>query len=375
MNRVEQHLSHKLEERTQAGNLRALPVGRQAIDFFSNDYLGLATTGLLQSLVPNIHTGQSTGSTGSRLLSGNNVQTEELETLIASFHKAEAALLFNSGYDANVGLLSCIPSRHTTILYDELCHASIIDGVRLSQCTRKYKFGHNDVHELEEQLKKYSEQGPLLVVVESVYSMDGDMAPLTELVALCETHDAQLIVDEAHATGVFGNHGEGLVCLLNLQDRVFARVHTFGKALGCHGAVVVGSTLLQQYLINFARSFIYTTALPGHSVAAIKAAYDHLAGNGFSNKALHDLIDHFRMRIQESGNVNWRNSRSAIQALVIGDNGRCKEMATRLQQAGLQVNPILQPTVPVGMERLRVCLHTFNTTEEVDMLFECIRNP
>ena len=370
MNRVDQHLSHKLEERTQAGNLRALPVSRQPIDFFSNDYLGLATMGLLRNLIPDTQTGQSTGSTGSRLLSGNNAQTEELETFIASFHKAEAALLFNSGYDANVGLLSCIPSRHTTILYDELCHASIIDGVRLGQCVNKYKFGHNDLDGLEGQLKKYKDHGPVLVVVESVYSMDGDMAPLAELATLCETHDAQLIVDEAHATGVFGTHGEGLVCALGLQDRVFARVHTFGKALGCHGAAVVSSALLRQYLINFARSFIYTTALPGHSVQTIRAAYGYLAGDAFSNKLLHELIAYFRNRIQASGNTNWRDSNSAIQALVIGDNMRSRDVAARLQQAGLQVNPILHPTVPLGMERLRVCLHAFNTKEEVDLLFD-----
>ncbi len=374
MNRVDQHLSHKLEERIQAGNLRVLRVSRQPVDFFSNDYLGLATTGLLHSLIPEARNRQSTGSTGSRLLSGNNAQTEELETFIASFHKAEAALLFNSGYDANVGLLSCIPSRHTTILYDELCHASIIDGVRLGQCANKYKFGHNDMDELEGQLKKYQEQGPVLVVVESVYSMDGDMAPLAALADLCAAYDAQLIVDEAHATGVFGTHGAGLVCALGLQDRVFARIHTFGKALGCHGAVVVGSALLRQYLINFARSFIYTTALPGQSVQAIRAAYGYLAGGTFSNEPLHELIAYFRGRIEGSGNTNWKDSHSAIQALVIGDNMRSREVAARLQRAGLQVNPILHPTVSLGMERLRVCLHMFNTKEEVGVLFDNLQS-
>ena len=358
-----------------AGNLRQLTTHRAPIDLFSNDYLGLVTDGILASLMhPMYNDVYTTGSTGSRLLSGNTVETEALENTIATFHKAEAALLFNSGYDANIGLLSAIASRNTTILSDELCHASLIDGIRLSQCTRKYKFGHNDINELSDQLKKYKKEGPVLVVVESIYSMDGDMAPLAEMTKLCEEHDAQLIVDEAHATGVIGENGEGAVCTLGLQDKVFARVHTFGKALGCHGAAVVGSALLKQYLVNFARPFIYTTALPGHSVHAVNCAYQHLSGHSFTNEPLHQLIAYFRNRIGECGNTGWKDSHTAIQALVVGENERCKQLAAKLQQAGLQVNPILHPTVPLGMERLRVCLHTFNTKEQVDLLVDILNS-
>ena len=381
MNRVEQYLADKLKERTLAGNLRKLSTQRAAVDFFSNDYLGLATTGVLASLMQDtvqvnsasidpsfLRMTNTTGSTGSRLLSGNSKMAEELEHTIATFHKAEGALLFNSGYDANVGLMSSIADRHTTILSDELCHASLIDGIRLSQCSHRYKFTHNNLNELEEKLKKHAGHGPVLVVTESVFSMDGDMAPLEEMVQLCEQYGAQLVVDEAHATGVVGVRGEGLVCALGLQDRVFARVHTFGKALGCHGAAVVGSALLKQYLINFARSFVFTTALPGHSVHAAQCAYQYLSGHGFSNAPLHELIAYFRKKIQASGSTGWRDSHSPIQALVVGDNIQCKELATTLQNAGLQVNPILHPTVPLGMERLRVCLHVFNTKEEIDRL-------
>ncbi len=370
MNHVEQYLANKLNEREEAGNLRRLTTNRAAVDLYSNDYLGLATTGLLGELMhPMPGERNATGSTGSRLLSGNSTRAETLEHTIAAFHKAEAALLFNSGYDANVGLLACIAGRETTILYDELCHASIIDGVRLSQCRHRYKFRHNDLDDLSAKLKKYKEEGQVIVVVESVYSMDGDMAPLAEIVALCEADNAQLIVDEAHATGVFGSRGEGLVCALELQDKVFARVHTFGKALGCHGAAVVGSALLKQYLINFARSFIYTTALPGHSLHAIHCAYQYLSSHSFSNKALHDLITYFRECVAVSSFGGWKDSQSPIQALVTGDNNKSKDFAARLQQAGLQVSPILHPTVPLGMERLRVCLHTFNTREQADTLF------
>ncbi len=372
MNRVDQYLADKLQERTQAGNLRKLtlpPSG--AVDFFSNDYLGLVTTGALAKLMQPVNSEyHTTGSTGSRLLSGNSVQAEMLEQMIAGFHKAEAALLFNSGYDANMGLLASITGRNSTILSDELCHASLIDGIRLSAASRKYKFGHNDLTDLEEKLKKYTTEGPVIVVVESVYSMDGDMAPLADMLQLCEMYDAQMIVDEAHATGVMGMHGEGLVCALGLQDKIFARVHTFGKALGCHGAAVVGNEVLKQYLINFARTFIYTTALPGHSVHAAYCAYQYLSEHNFSNKPLHELIAYFRTRINETDILGWKDSRSPIQALVVGDNERSKMLASKLQEAGLQVKPILHPTVPAGMERLRVCLHTFNTKAQVDLLFE-----
>jgi 8-amino-7-oxononanoate synthase len=365
MDRVDQYLFDKLNERALAGNLRQLKTNRAPADLFSNDYLGLATTGALTVGHDTVQGPMYTGATGSRLLSGNSVQAEELEHTIAAFHNAEAALLFNSGYDANVGLLASVASRDATILSD--------DGIRLSQCSRKYKFRHNDVNDLEDKLKRHTAAGPILVVVESVYSMDGDMAPLQDIARLCETYNARLIVDEAHATGVFGSHGEGLVCQLGLQDKVFARTHTFGKALGCHGAAIAGSDLLKQYLINFARSFIYTTALPGHSVQAIALAYQYLSSADFTNRQLHELISYFREQIKAPGTAGWKESTSAIQAIVIGDNEHSKLLASKLQQAGLQVNPILHPTVPLGMERLRICLHTFNTKEQVDLLFEIIK--
>ncbi|MBS1689958.1 MAG: 8-amino-7-oxononanoate synthase, partial [Bacteroidetes bacterium] len=316
----------------------------------------------------------SGGSTGSRLLSGNTIEATELEKEIALFHKAEAALLFNSGYDANIGLLNCISNRHTTILYDELCHASIIDGIQLSQASKCYKFQHNDLQDLEEKLSRTDREQPTIIIVESVYSMDGDIAPLKEMCNLTERYNAHLIVDEAHATGIFGTHGEGLVCSLSLQEKVFARVHTFGKALGCHGAAVVGSQLLIDYLINFARSFIYTTALPMHAIKTISAAYRYLQNPDFSNTQLHELINYFRSYIQQSGDKRWKDSTSTIQAIVIGSNEKTIAAANALQQAGLQINPILHPTVPLGMERLRVCLHSFNTKAEIDKLMDVLNH-
>jgi len=372
MNAMEQYLSGKLQKRKDEGNLRVLTTTHSPVDFFSNDYLGLATNGVIAKVIASYTIGQlNTGSTGSRLLSGNTLAVESLEKEIAQFHNAGAALIFNSGYDANTGLINSITNRHTTILYDELCHASIIDGIRLSQAADKYKFRHNDIEELEQKLAKA--QGQVIVVVESVYSMDGDIAPLKEITEITERYNAELIVDEAHATGVFGENGKGLVCMLGLKEKVFARVHTFGKALGCHGAAVVGSELLKQYLINFARPFIYTTALPPHTIYAIRAAYQYLASPDFSNNKLKELINFSRGKIKAFGDERWKDSQSPIQAIIMGSNSKAKELAAALQKTGMQVNPILHPTVPLGMERLRICLHSFNTQEEIELLFETIK--
>lgn len=368
MHPVEERLAEKLKERELNGNLRKLPQHYADVDLFSNDYLGFATTGLLQKEMNKYPESIKTGSTGSRLLSGNSEETVTLEKTIATFHNAEAALLFNSGYDANIGLLTSIAGRHTVYIYDELCHASIIDGIRLSQAHTKYKFRHNDLAHLEARLANEKSEHEIVVVVESVYSMDGDMAPLKSIIEMTEKYGAALVVDEAHATGVIGNRGEGLVAKLGLEESVFARVHTFGKALGCHGAAVLGGKGLKAYLINFARSFIYTTALPPHSIKAIDCAYNYLSSPAFSNKGLHELIQYFRSQTSKSGYTNWKDSTTTIQALIIGDNNKTKELALKLQEEGLQISPILSPTVPEGMERLRICLHAFNTHEEIDRL-------
>lgn len=367
MNTIEQYLNDKLNQRADAGNLRVLPQHQPGVDFRSNDYLGLALSGLLH--VPHA---VGTGATGSRLISGNSEVTEKLEAHIAAFHQAEAALLFNSGYDANLGLLSSIAGRHTTYIYDELCHASILDGIRLAICKGKYHFSHNDVTSLEGLLQKHSGSGQVIVVVEAVYSMDGDIAPLSAITDLCQRYGAQLIVDEAHATGVIGINGEGLVCSLGLAPRVFARVHTYGKAMGCHGAAVVGSNMLRSYLINFARSFIYTTALPPHSVQAIARAYELLTSGDVSNRPLLHLIQYFNTKVAAAGLTGFNNATTPIRAMITGGNERTRALAERLQHAGFLVNPILHPTVPLGSERLRICLHSFNTTQQIDDLINLL---
>ena len=275
-------LKKRLQVREEQGLLRKLSLPNNLIDFSSNDYLGFARSPELHELIlteletVNCKLETLSGSTGSRLLTGNSQYTEELETFIAYYHKAEAGLIFNSGYTANVGLISSIAQKGDIIFYDELSHASIYDGVRLSKA-ESFPFRHNDLNHLEERLKFFQnarkENSNSYIIVESVYSMDGDFAPLIELVSLCEDYNVNLIVDEAHATGIFGEKGEGKVVELGLEEKVFSRVHTFGKALGCHGAIVLGSETLRNYLINFSRLFIYTTALPIHTLASIKSAY------------------------------------------------------------------------------------------------------
>ncbi len=362
MSKIDQFLSGKLQERKDNLSIRNLSTNIPPFDFCSNDYLGFARSGELKNLIDSTLTklpNYLNGAGGSRLLSGNTKFTEETEQFIADFHLAESGLIFNSGYDANVGLLSSIPQRGDTIITDELIHASIIDGCRLSHATR-YKFLHNDINDLETKLKLA--KGNIFVVVESVYSMDGDVAPLIAISNLCERYQANLIVDEAHATGVFGASGRGLINQLDLNNKVFARIVTFGKALGVHGAIILGSKNLRHYLINFARSFIYTTAAPIHNIVAISSAYKYL--NEIDHGLIHQKIALFRKTLKKQ-QINALDSESTIQGILFSSNEATKRAATTLQSKGFDVRAILSPTVALGKERLRICLHTFNTDEEI----------
>jgi len=350
----EDFLNKKLDERKAQNAYRELKIPEGMIDFCSNDYLGLS-----KILHPEFPLAVKHGSTGSRLLAGNYPLINETEEQIAAFHAAPAALIFNSGYDANIGLLSSVPQRGDTILYDYLSHASIRDGIRLS-FAEAFSFRHNDLAELEEKLKKAT--GNKFVVTESVFSMDGDLAPLAEMMVLCEKYGAHLIVDEAHATGVIGKKGEGLVQDLNLHSRCFARIHTFGKALGCHGAVVLGTVALRNYLINFARAFIYTTALPESSVMAIRKSYEIFPHMHAEREQLQRLVTEFH---HSPIKFNKQQSNTPIQAVIVPGNEAVKNLAGQLQAKQFDIRPILYPTVPTNSERLRIVLHSFNTIEQV----------
>lgn len=363
----EEFLHKKLQERKEQNAFRQLNLPTGKIDFCSNDYLGIAKNKLLtnhQNLAPwqSCHH----GSTGSRLLTGNYLLIEETEKLIAAFHDAEAGLIFNAGYDANVGLLSCVPQKGDTIIYDYLSHASIRDGIRLS-FAQSFSFHHNDREDLQRKIRQAT--GNIFVVTESVFSMDGDTAPLKEIVDICNTSGAHLIVDEAHATGIIGRKGEGLAQHLGLQEKCFARIHTFGKALGCHGAAVVGSSALRHYLVNFCRPFIYSTALPESSIIAIKKSYELFP-------QLHkerELLQKLAVQFQTTPIPHHRLlSETAIQAVIVPGNDTIKKIAGQLQKNNLDIRPILYPTVPKGSERLRIVFHAFNTDIEVRRLLEIL---
>jgi 8-amino-7-oxononanoate synthase len=364
---INEKLQEILDKRKEESLYRYLQVNEGLVDFCSNDYLSFARSKRIKQEVKyySAETDYLSGATGSRSISGNTAYAEELEKFIAEFHHAEAGLLFNSGYDANLGLFSCIAKKEDTLICDELIHASIIDGCRLSYANR-FRFVHNDVNDLEKKLQHA--KGNIFVAVESVYSMDGDIAPLKEITSLCEQYHANLIVDEAHGTGVFGKKGRGLVNQFGLEKKVFARVHTFGKAIGCHGAMVIGSDVLRNYLINFARSFIFTTALPFHSLVTIRSAYEQLMDDGFNNTYLHELIRHFKDGFGNLGDSFLIESDSPIQSLVIPGNERARRVSRQLQEKGFDVRAILSPSVPAGKERLRISLHLHNTKEQVDQL-------
>lgn len=363
----EDFLKRKLLQRKEQNAFRRLTLTQGKIDFCSNDYLGIARNKLLHKN-NNAADLYASGATGSRLLSGNYELIEQTEQFIADFHGTEAALVFNSGYDANLGLLSCVPQRGDTILYDSLSHASIRDGIRLS-FAESFSFLHNDLNDLEEKLKKADRN--LFVVTESVFSMDGDICPLNDLVKLCGLYAANLIIDEAHATGVLGERGEGLVQMLGQEKNVFARIYTFGKACGVHGAAVLGSANLKDYLINFSRSFIYSTALPEQAIAHIKNSYELFPGMKMERAYLNELISDFQ---RKTIGLEVLHSSTPIQGIVIPGNEKVREAAAYLQQNNLDIRPILYPTVPRGKERLRIILHSFNTKEEVSLLVKCLKN-
>ena len=367
-------LQNKLDSRKQDNAFRQLgTVPNNLVDFSSNDYLGFSISKTLfdntLTLLKSQNNNQN-GATGSRLLSGNHKLYSIVEQQVSSFHKTENALVFNSGYTANLGFFSCVPQRNDIIFFDEYCHASIRDGITMSNA-KSYKFKHNDLKNLEEQMLRFAHNdGDIYVATESVFSMDGDTPNLTLLATICKKHKANLIIDEAHDIGVLGTQGRGLICELQLENDVFARIVTFGKALGCHGAAILTNRDLRDYLINFSKPFIYTTALPPHSLAAIKTAYDELliqSKNDTSQvNTLQQNILFFKSEIKRLELQQlFIESKSAIQSCIISGNDRVKQISEVLKHKGFDVKAILAPTVPKEKERLRFCIHAYNTTKEI----------
>lgn len=370
--KIPNYISQKLSERIENASLRTLKTNDNLIDFSSNDYLGLASSknlfeAIKFSIQSNVDLLRLNGSTGSRLLRGNSTHYEQLEQKIALFHDAESALLFNSGYDANLGLISSIGSRNDILLYDKLIHASMHDGMKMSKA-ESIAFPHNDVVWLNKIEQEKEIKGNVFVLTEAVFSMDGDEANLEELVQLCEEKSWYLIVDEAHAIGIKGEKGEGLTQSFALHKKTFSRIITYGKAPGVHGAAVLGNQALKDFLVNFARPLIYSTAMPYHQLKAIETSYEFFTAMKSERNKLNEMIEDFNHFASINFKSAYLSSHSPIQSVIIGGNEKTKDFANYIIGKGLDVRPILSPTVPRNSERIRICLHVFNSKAELSLL-------
>jgi len=389
MSRLLRSLEAPLARREREGLLRSLQGGAsKGVDFCSNDYLSLARSeGLREAIeeefrrASDLQAGFFNGSTGSRLLTGNLEFYEQVEERLRRFYHGDSALLFNSGYDLNLGLFASVPQSGDVVVFDELMHNSVREGLRLSRGTSRL-FKHNDVEDLRKILAELrkgerTKDRNIIVSVESVYSMDGHVAPLKELCSICEEFSADLFVDEAHGVGVFGKGGRGLVSQLQLDSKVFCKVCTFGKAPGIHGAALLGPKVLCDYMINYCRPLIYSTSLPLHSVAAIAAAHDYMEKEcDARQKQLMELVSLFRAELNKSKKLRTLAlvSPSAVQGVIIPGNENVKRVSDELRKKGFEVLPIRSPTVAKGSERLRIILHSHNTADQIRRLVEEIES-
>jgi glycine C-acetyltransferase len=346
--------------------------GKEVINFSSNNYLGLAFSGFIKQAAIQAINDFGAGAGASRLISGNMALHEELEKKIAGFKKTEAALLFNCGYMANCGLLGALCHRDDIIFSDRGNHASIVDGAVLSRA-RLVRYAHKDVDDLRRLLIRYqSRPGKRFIVTDSVFSMDGDIAPLREIVALAGEFGASVMVDEAHAAGVLGENGRGAVELLNMEGDIDIQMGTLSKALGGFGAYVAGDSLLIDFLINRSRPFIFTTALPPAVVAAALKALDIVQNRPDLRDTLLRQADWFRKSLQEAG-FNTMESETQIIPILVGENEKALQFSQKLLDAGLYAPAIRPPTVPRGGARLRISLMATHTQADLEEALDKIK--
>ena len=338
--------------------------GREVINFSSNNYLGIANHPALAAAAKQAIDRYGCGSGASRLISGNMTLHEELEAKLAQFKNTEAALVFNSGFQANVGILSTLAGEGDAIVSDSLNHASIIDGCRLSKATTLV-YAHGDLNALEAALKKAASARRRLIVTETIFSMDGDQAPLADVVELADKYDAMVMVDEAHGTGVFGANGAGVVAKLGLASRVLVQMGTLGKALGGFGAYVAGSRGLCDLLINRCRSFIFTTSLPPAVMAMALAAIDLVQNEPQRRDVLRHNCQKLKQGLSGLG-FELGRSESPILPLIVGDAARCMALSSALLDRGVFAQGIRPPTVPVGTSRLRITLMATHSDAQID---------
>ncbi len=339
--------------------------GRRVVNFSSNSYLGLDSHPALKKAALEALEKWPVGAAASRLITGSGPWVSELEEKIARWKKREAALYFGSGYAANLGIISALADRDTDIFLDKLDHASIVDGAVLSRA-RLHRYNHNDITDLERLLSR-STATRKIVVTDTLFSMDGDIAPLPEIVGLCERHKALLIVDEAHASGVFGKSGSGLMEMHGLTGKAFLEMGTFSKGLGVLGAYVAGDRETIEYLVNHARSFIYTTATPPMVCAACSAAIDLVSAS--EGEVLRERLRKHRSAIRAIAPT----AMTQIVPIVIGDAEATVKRSEELLEKGFLVMPIRPPTVPQGTARLRISLSAGHTDEEVAALCTVLR--
>ena len=381
-------LESLVQKRLIENKLRKLeyPVIQTRIDFSSNDYISFSRNRGLAKKIEEAYdkfcklqprNSPVMGSTGSRLLSGNFDIFHDTESFLSDFHRQPYSMLANSGWDLNFGVLASLPDQQTCVIYDELSHNSVIMGIRAGRQQNTFSFRHNDLDHLKEVLDKNNNVEEKLIVVESIYSMDGDECPLKDLFDIAYHHNAYVVVDEAHSSGVYGSRGEGLVCSLGLHNHtaLLGVVHTFGKAIGQHGAIfVTPHKVLIPILLNYSRPLIYSTALPIHSVLSIKASYEELLepSSVKSRNYLFELVHYFRSKCADLS-IPLLPSVSPIQGVLLPGNDNVVRAAADLKSKGFSCFPIRAPTVAVGEERIRIVLHSHNSIEEVDALCFALR--
>ncbi|GIV29073.1 MAG: 8-amino-7-oxononanoate synthase [Bacteroidia bacterium] len=342
------------------------------VDFASNDYLGFSKTGVVDKIFrEHLNELYISGSTGSRLISGNRQWMEEIEKKIAQHHHSENALIFPSAYQANVGLFSCIANRNDLYLTDENIHASVYDGIRLS-FAKHYKFKHNDWDDLKKQIERhYDSFENIFVVVESLYSMDGDSPDINELSALIDNKKVFLIVDEAHAFGIMGENNLGLFNEKNYADICAARIIGYGKAAGFSGACITGSDVLKNYLINFSRAFIFSTALPLYHYQIIEYLYDVIVHH--SAQQLYQLKQNINFYLQITSSERYFSKNDSPIQYYSLNAANYQDIQNTIIQNHIFAKVILPPTVEKGKERIRISLHAFNTTEEIEHLVNTLK--
>lgn len=375
---IPKKLQDQLDSRNAEITFRALDTPQLLVDFASNDYLGFSMSNEIfdrtHYYLENEFIFQN-GSRGSWLLSGNHQLYAEVKELICKTYHSNSALIFNSGYNANLGFFSCVPQQDDLIFYDELIHASIRDGIAMG-AAKAYAYKHNDLEDLKRvyhnEREHFTENSEVYIATESVFSIDGDTPDLVALADFCSAHKFRLIVDEAHAIGVFGEQGVGLVHTLGINKAVFARLISFGKALSSHGAAILGDQALIDYLINFSSPSSYTTAIPPHSLMIIKATYKELELT-HAIKKLRGNINFFKEQLKEHHlQKHFAESHSAIQSCVVSSNEKVKRIVRHLNENGFDPEPIFFPTVPRGQERIRFCVHAYNSEEEISKVLSLL---